>query len=51
MKNEEFEFIVDVPPDRETIINFHKVIARGLIKKYGEATMREVVKQIEEKKQ
>ena len=49
MRNEEFEFIVDIPPDKETIINFHKAIAKGLIKKYGEATMREVVKQLEEK--
>lgn len=31
-----YEFIVDVPPDNETIINFHNAIARGLINKYGE---------------
>lgn len=43
----EFEFIVDVPPTKDTIKNFHKTLAQIYINKYGLETMKEVVRQIE----
>ena len=48
-KEVNYEFVVDVPPDEDCIRRFHKVIADSLIKKYGIATMKEVVKQMEAK--
>jgi hypothetical protein len=44
MKSEEFEFIVEVPPDEETIRNAHKIIAKAYVEKYGVETMKEVLK-------
>lgn len=49
-KEQEFKFIVDVPPDEYCINNFHKTIARGLIEKYGAENMRRVLKEIERMK-
>lgn len=42
-KEQEFEFIVDVSPDEETIREFHRSIAQGLINKYGAETMKRVL--------
>lgn len=42
----EFEFIIDVPPDEETIREFHKSIAQGLINKYGAETMKRVLEEL-----
>ena len=41
---QEFKFVVGVAPDEETIREFHSVLAKGLIKKYGVETMKEVLK-------
>jgi len=48
-KEQEFEFIVDVLPDEETIREFHRSIAQGLVNKYGAETMKRVLE--ESKKQ
>lgn len=45
----EYEFVIGIAPDEETIKEFHKVLANGLIKKYGVETMKEVVRRIAEK--
>ena len=45
----DYKFVVDVPPDEDCIRRSHKVIADELIKKYGMATMKEVVRQIKAK--
>lgn len=42
-----FNFIINTPPDETTIDEFHKSLARILIKKHGEKTMKEVVKVVE----
>lgn len=44
-----YEFVIGIAPDEETIKEFHKVLANGLIKKYGIETMKEVIRMIEEK--
>ena len=49
-KEMEFIFVVDVPPDEDCISRSHKVLADGLIEKYGIETMKEVVRQIKAKK-
>lgn len=46
-KEQEFIFVVDVPPDEYCIKNFHDAIAKGLIEKYGAENMRRVLKEIE----
>ncbi|MGN2370624.1 hypothetical protein ACTFJW_11295 [Clostridium cagae] len=38
-----YEFVVDVEPDEETIRRVHEDLARTLIKKYGKQTMQEVL--------
>lgn len=43
-----YEFVIGIAPDEETIKEFHKVLANGLIKKYGIETMKEVIRMIEE---
>lgn len=43
-----FNFTINTPPDEITIDEFHKTLARLLIKKYGEKTMKEVVKIVED---
>lgn len=48
-KKMKYEFIVDVPPDEETIIESHKVIAQALINKYGANNMRKVLKLLKNK--
>jgi hypothetical protein len=49
MVNREFEFYEKNPPSEELINEFHKSMAESLIAKFGEATMKEVVKQIKER--
>lgn len=44
MKN--FKFVVRVAPDKETIKEFHKILANGLIKKYGAETMKIVLEEL-----
>ena len=39
----DFKFVVRVAPDEESIKEFHKILANGLIKKYGIETMKEVL--------
>lgn len=48
-KEQEFKFIVDVPPDEYCINNFHKTIAKALIDKYGVKNMRVVAKKLSAK--
>lgn len=45
VQEKEFEFIVDIPPDEETIKAFHRAIAQGLINKYGSETMEKVLEE------
>nr|DAD70027.1 MAG TPA: hypothetical protein [Myoviridae sp. ct6F13] len=44
----DFEFVVGVAPDEETIKEFHRVLANGLIKKYGVNTMKGVIEKARE---
>lgn len=44
-----YEFVVDVAPSRETILEFHKNLAKILINKYGKETMKKVVTYVETK--
>ncbi|WP_017354104.1 MULTISPECIES: hypothetical protein [unclassified Clostridium] len=44
-----YEFVIDIGPDKETIREFHRGIAEDLIENFGEETMKEVVRQIKEK--
>lgn len=39
----DFKFVVRVAPDEESIKEFHKILANGLIKKYGVETMKGVL--------
>ncbi len=39
----DFKFVVGVDPDEETIKEFHKILANGLIKRYGIETMKKVL--------
>lgn len=48
-KEQEFEFIVDVQPDKETIREFHRSIAQGLVNKYGAETMKRVLEEAKKK--
>lgn len=41
----DFNFIVGVAPDKETINNMHKELAKGLINKYGKKVMNKVLKE------
>lgn len=41
-----YEFVIDTPPDEELIERFHDNLAKMMIKKYGEETMKEVLRQI-----
>lgn len=47
---QEFEFIVDVPPDEYTIREFHKSIAQGLINKYGAENMKKVLEELKKRR-
>lgn len=42
-----YEFVVDVEPDEETIRKVHEDLARILINKYGVQTMKEVLNILE----
>ncbi|WP_202905406.1 hypothetical protein [Clostridium botulinum] len=44
-----YEFVIDIGPNKETIKEFHRGIAEDLIENFGEETMKEVVRQIKEK--
>lgn len=44
----DFEFVVGVAPDEETIKEFHRILANGLIKKYGANTMKGVLEKASE---
>ena len=44
----DFEFVVGVAPDEETIKEFHRSLANGLIKKYGANTMKGVLEKASE---
>lgn len=44
----DFEFVVGVAPDEETIKEFHRILASGLIKKYGANTMKGVLEKATE---
>lgn len=50
-KEPEFEFIIDVPPDEDTIRRAHMVIAKALIDKYGADNMKAIVKILKNNKQ
>lgn len=49
-KKIEFEFIVDVPPDDETIKESHKIIAQSYLNRYGFKNMKKVLKVLESTK-
>lgn len=44
----DFEFVVGVAPDEETIKEFHRILANGLIKKYGANNMKGVLEKASE---
>lgn len=44
----DFKFVVRVAPDEESIKEFHKILANGLIKKYGAKTMKVVLEMANE---
>ncbi|WP_459482065.1 hypothetical protein [Clostridium saccharoperbutylacetonicum] len=44
----EFKFYMKNEPSEELINEFHKSMAESLVAKFGEATMKEVLKQIKE---
>lgn len=44
----DFEFVVGVAPDEETIKEFHRILANGLIKKYGANIMKGVLEKASE---
>lgn len=46
IQEQEFEFIVDISPDEETIKAFHRSIAQGLVNKYGVETMKKVLEEL-----
>lgn len=48
-KEPEFKFIVDVPPNEDTIKRFHMVIAKAFIEKYGAENMKRVVELLQNK--
>lgn len=45
-KEQEFEFIVDVPPDEDTIRRSHMVIAKAFINKYSVENMKRVLEEL-----
>lgn len=50
-KNNNFEFIIDVSPDKDTLERASKVIAEAFVEKYRVINMRrvlEVLKELEE---
>jgi hypothetical protein len=47
----EFNFIINTPPDETTIDEFHKSLARILVKKYGVETIKKVIQLVEQQKQ
>ena len=44
----DFEFVVGEAPDEEAIKEFHRILANGLIKKYGANTMKGVLEKASE---
>lgn len=49
-KEPEFEFIVDVPPDEDTIRRSHMVIAKSLVNKLGTENMRKVLEELKKRR-
>lgn len=45
-KEPEFEFIVDVPPDEDTIRRGNMVLAQALVNKYGVENMKRVLEEL-----
>lgn len=43
---QEFEFIVDVPPNEDTIKRSHEVLAKALVNKYGIENMKLVLEEL-----
>lgn len=50
-KIQDFVFIVDIPPDEETIDEAHEVIAQAYIKKYGVENMKRVLEELKKQQQ
>lgn len=50
-KGQDFVFIVDVPPDEDTIKKSHKVIADAYVKRYGVDNMRRVLEELKKQAQ
>ena len=46
----EFKFIVDIPPDKEGLKDFHKAFVKGLINRYDIEVMIRVIKDYEKTK-
>ncbi|MBU5486991.1 hypothetical protein KQI77_02280 [Clostridium sp. MSJ-8] len=44
---QDFEFVIDVPPDDYCIEKFNITLARGLIKKYGVENIKKILETIE----
>lgn len=43
----DYEFIIVSPADEESIMNFHKSLAQGLIDKHGVEVMKQVLELLE----
>lgn len=50
-KGQDFVFIVDVPPDEDTIKMSHKVIADAYVKRYGVDNMKIVLEELKKQTQ
>lgn len=50
-KMQDFVFVVDVPPDEDTIKRSHKAIANAYIKKYGVDNMKRVLEELKKQQQ
>lgn len=46
IKEPEFKFIVDVPPDEDTIRRSHEVLAKAFVNKYGVENMKRVLEEL-----
>ena len=50
-KIQDLIFVVDVPPDEDTISRANKVIAEAYIKKYGVENMKRVLEELKKHQQ
>ncbi len=46
----DLKFVIDTPPDEKCLNDFHKLLAKGLINRYGIETMKKVVKEYQRNK-